>query len=110
LADLAAFGKKKSQIKGTHRLLHKESNRAQAIQKEFGKLGIQVELDGDSMIIHPGKVTPGTVDAHNDHRIAMACAILGLKGGPVTIQGAECVSKSYPEFFDHLQDLGAVID
>ena len=45
----------------------------------------------------------GTVDSHNDHRIAMACAIAALgRGGEVVIENPECVSKSYPSFFEDL--------
>lgn len=109
LAALAAFGKKPSIISGVHRLKHKESDRAQAIKEEFAKLGVKVEVKDDDMIIHPAKVQPGTVRSRGDHRIAMACAILGLKGGPVTIEGAEAVNKSYPAFFEDLESLGAQI-
>ncbi len=110
LAAMAVFAKKPSTIHGTHRLTHKESNRALAIQEEFAKAGIQVELVDDKMIIHPGKVQKAVLHSHHDHRIAMAAAILGLAGAPITIEDAEAVGKSYPDFFADLSDLGAEID
>jgi 3-phosphoshikimate 1-carboxyvinyltransferase len=110
LAAMAVFAKKPSTIHGTHRLTHKESNRALSIQQEFAKAGIQVDLVEDKMIIHPGKVQKATLHSHHDHRIAMAAAILGLAGAPITIEDADAVGKSYPDFFADLSDLGAEIE
>lgn len=116
LAALAAFGKKPSTLTGIHRLVHKESNRAQAIQKEWAKLGIRVELneDADTMVIHPRpKDHPpsSALDAHGDHRMVMAASILGMGGQcAIDIEGAECIAKSYPEFFDDLETLGATLE
>jgi 3-phosphoshikimate 1-carboxyvinyltransferase len=111
LAALAAFASKPSTLLGLHRLGNKESNRGQVIQREWAKVGIAVELDeaADAMVIHPGVVTSGRVDAHGDHRIAMAAAVLGAAGAPVEIAGAEAVAKSYPAFFDDLEALGVQI-
>lgn len=106
LAVLAAYASSVSTIKGIHRLTHKESNRALTIQSEFGKLGITIELDEskDIMIIHPvEKCNGGKFNAQNDHRIAMAGAILALNATePVQIQGAEAVNKSFVEFWEML--------
>ncbi len=98
-------------IKGANRLANKESNRLEAITCELGKLGANVETDGKSIIIHPQKnINSSIVNSHNDHRIAMMMAIIGLKSEEMTIIGCECVNKSYPEFFDALKSLGARID
>ena len=108
LATLAAAAEGKSRIKGTHRLEHKESNRAEAIRTEFGKLGIEVDLsEEDIMIIRGGAIRGGVeVDSHGDHRMAMTLAVAGLlSDGGVTIHGAESVAKSYPDFFETLQML-----
>lgn len=115
LAALAAHGKKPSILKGIHRLVHKESNRAQAIQAEWSKLGICVELNEmlDHMIVHPRPrhFAPSEVlHSHQDHRMVMAAALLGLAGEhPVEIEGIEAIAKSYPEFFDDLEVLGGKI-
>ncbi|MBO4243536.1 MAG: 3-phosphoshikimate 1-carboxyvinyltransferase [Bacteroidales bacterium] len=102
VASLASQCSGVSIIKGITRLAHKESNRALSIKEEFGKLGIAIELSGDNMIIHGGKITGGHVTSHKDHRMAMAMAIAGLTAqDPVQIDDAEAVSKSYPKFWDH---------
>jgi 3-phosphoshikimate 1-carboxyvinyltransferase len=117
LAVLAAFGKKPSVLRGAHRLIHKESNRAQAIITEFQKMGISVELDeaADQLRIHPWnrspKSSPIRISSHGDHRMAMAAAVLAVAGvGTIEIEDAECVAKSYPAFFDDLEVLGARIE
>lgn len=104
LAVLAAAAEGETVIYGTHRLIHKESNRAEAIRKEFTKLGIEVDLsEEDTMRIRGGKIRSGVVESHNDHRMAMALAVAGLlSDGEVTIKDAACVAKSYPQFFDDL--------
>lgn len=109
LVALAAFCNGKTVIEGTSRLTHKESNRALTLQEEFGKLGITIELQDDLMIVHGGAgVKSATVHSRHDHRIAMACAVAALKAeGDVTIEEAEAINKSYPDFYEHLKVLGA---
>lgn len=109
LVALAANCKGKSVIEGTKRLVHKESNRAATLQEEFAKLGVQIDLQDDLMIIHGGGgIRSATVHSRHDHRIAMACAVAALKAnGPVKIGKAEAINKSYPDFYEHLNLLGA---
>lgn len=97
-------------IKGVSRLAHKESDRGITLQEEFGKMGIVVELDGDLMRVHGGTAKGAIVHSRHDHRIAMACAVAALKAtGEVTIEDAEAINKSYPDFYDHLKELGATV-
>lgn len=106
LAALAANCAGTTRIKGAGRLKGKESDRASALCAEFSRLGIKISVDGDVMEIAGGKINGGEVDSHNDHRIAMACAIAALNaGGEVKIRNPECVSKSYPGFFEALGGL-----
>ena len=108
LATLAAAAEGESVIRGTHRLEHKESNRAEAIRAEFGKLGIEVDLSQDDVMkIRGGAISSGVkVDSHGDHRMAMTLAVSALlSDGEVTITGAESVAKSYPDFFETLEML-----
>ena len=106
LAALAAAAEGESVIYGTHRLEHKESNRAEAIQKEYEKLGIEVRLEGDAMYIRGGEIHAAEVFSHHDHRIAMSMAVSALRSdGEVLIRESECVAKSYPDFFEVLQSL-----
>lgn len=107
LAALAASAEGVSTLRGTHRLLRKESDRAESIRSQYGRLGIEVDLsEEDTMKIRGGRIRGGRVSACGDHRIAMSLAVAALRAeGPVVIGGAECVSKSYPAFFDELEKL-----
>ncbi len=109
LAVLAAFCNGVSSIKGVHRLLHKESNRAVSLQQELGKMGVEIRLQDDTMTVHGmAKLTGTTVHSGNDHRIAMACAVAALRAtGDTIIEDAEAVNKSYPGFYRDLKSLGA---
>lgn len=109
LAALATAGDRPSRIAGVHRLIHKESNRATAIATEFGKAGIEVRIDGDTMVIVPGVPKPAELSSQGDHRMAMAAALLGLRSDGIAISGAESVDKSFPDFFHLLRELGAEI-
>ena len=106
LAALAAAAEGESVIYGTHRLEHKESNRAETIASEYGKLGIKVELEGDMMRITGGEIHAAEVESHHDHRIAMSMAVSALRSdGEVLIHNSECVAKSFPDFFAVLESL-----
>ena len=106
LAALAAAAQGESVIYGTHRLEHKESNRAEAIKCEYEKLGIEVRLEGDAMYIRGGEICSAECESHNDHRIAMSLAVSALRSdGAITIRNSECVAKSYPDFFEVLESL-----
>lgn len=109
LVALAAYCKGETTIKGVSRLAHKESNRGLTLQEEFGKMGIKVELKEDIMTIHGGNGVKGAVThSRHDHRIAMACAVAALKAeGTSTIEEAQAVNKSYPDFYDDLKKLNA---
>lgn len=110
LVALAAFANGVSVIKGAKRLTHKESNRAKTLQEEFGKAGVRIVLRDDELKIYPGHIRSAVLNSHNDHRIAMAAAILGLAGDKITIRGAECVNKSFPDYFEKLKSLGAKVE
>ena len=107
LAALAANCDGTSVIRGTHRLIHKESNRAQTLADVFGGMGVAVDIETENeMRIIGGTIHGATVSSHNDHRIAMAAAVAALNSdGAVTIRGAEAVDKSYPEFWDDFRNL-----
>ena len=106
LAALAAAAEGESVIYGTHRLEHKESNRAETIAREYSKLGIEVRLEGDAMYIKGGEIHSAKCESHHDHRIAMSLAVSALRSdSEITIQDAECVAKSYPDFFAVLESL-----
>jgi 3-phosphoshikimate 1-carboxyvinyltransferase len=106
LVALAAYCNGTSVIEGVGRLAHKESNRALTLQEEFGKMGLNIKLQEDLMIIEGRKKLKG----HHDHRIAMALAVAALKAtGDTHINDAEAIDKSYPAFYEHLKKLGAIL-
>ena len=89
LVALAAYCEGTTVISGVSRLAHKESNRGLTLQEEFGKMGISIDLVGDTMLVRGGLVRGARVHSRHDHRIAMACAVAALRAdGEVTIE--EC--------------------
>lgn len=111
LVALASYCNGKTVIEGVHRLTHKESNRALTLQEEFAKMGVPIELQDNIMIVQGGNGVKGAgVHSHHDHRIAMACAVAALQAeGETTIEEAEAINKSYPNFYEHLASLGATV-
>lgn len=111
LVALASYCKGTTQIKGVTRLAHKESNRGITLQEEFAKMNVSIDLDNDIMRIHGGQgIEGGLVHSRHDHRIAMACAVAALKAnGHTTIEEAEAIAKSFPDFYDKLIALGTLI-
>ena len=110
IVALASYCGGTSIIKGVNRLRHKESNRGLTLQEEFGKMGIEIVLEGDLMKIKGGKPSGAVIDSHNDHRIAMACSIAALGASSNTvIEKAQSVNKSYPAFYEDLIKLGVNI-
>lgn len=89
------------------RLRLKESDRVASVIAMLKALGIRAEATESTLTVYPGQFHGGTVDAVNDHRIAMSAAIAAtIADGPVTIIGAQCVAKSYPTFWDEYCSLG----
>ncbi len=111
LVALAAYCDGTTVIEGISRLQHKESNRSLTLQQEFGKMGVEITLQDDLMLVKGGKgVNGATVHSRHDHRIAMACAVAALKANSaVAIEEAEAINKSYPDFYRHLESLGATV-
>jgi len=110
LVALASYCSGISGIRGANRLIHKESNRADALVKEFGKMNIKVEINGDYMLVTGGQPEGAHVESHNDHRIAMATAVAALRArGRVSIKDSHAIGKSYPDFFDHIKTLGVEV-
>lgn len=101
-----------SRIHGIHRLQYKESPRADTLCQELRKLGARIYIQNDTMHIEGNMPLNGArCHSHNDHRIAMTLAIASLLcTEAVLIDNAACVAKSYPRFFEDLQQLGAQIN
>ena len=104
LVVLALNCEGESRIKGVDRLYNKESNRAETLYSEFTKLGAEIDIEDDYMIIKGGKLHGGYCNTYGDHRIAMALIIAGLNiKEPLFIDNIECISKSYPLFINKFE-------
>ncbi len=112
LAVLASFCEGTSRIENAARLRIKESDRLEAVTVCLNALGGKVTAGSDFLEIQGvGELTGGSVDCFNDHRIAMAMAVAATRSSmPVTLIGAQCVEKSYPDFFEVYKALGGDID
>ncbi len=107
IAVLACYAEGTSRITGARRLRLKESDRLQSLYTELGKMGAQITLTDDGLTIKGRKLHGAVINPHNDHRIAMAAAVAALGAeGETTLRDAECIRKSYPQFFHHLKQLG----
>ena len=111
LAVLAAAIPGRSVIGNARRLRLKESDRLESVGALLKALGGSVTIGEDSLVIDgTGRLKGGTVDACNDHRIAMAAAVAAcIADGEVTINGAEAVRKSYPHFFEQFAERGTTV-
>jgi 3-phosphoshikimate 1-carboxyvinyltransferase len=109
LAILACAAVGTSEIKGLHRLVNKESNRELSIVKMLNVLGVNYKIVSDSIFIEgKGSVNGGTIATYNDHRISMAGAIAAcITTSEIIIDNVDCVAKSYPNFHNDLNELGA---
>lgn len=109
LAVLAAVADGTSRFTGIERARLKESNRVAALREGLTRMGIKVIEAADSLTIVGSEPKGSVIDSQDDHRIAMAFSILGLRAGETTIDGAECVRKTYPQFWDILKSLGGKV-
>ncbi len=107
---VAAVRRGTTRLVNAGRLRIKESDRLAAITAALNALGARVTEHPDSLTIYGRDgLTGGTVDCCNDHRIAMMAAIAATRcREPVTLLGAECVAKSYPDFWEHYRMLGGL--
>ena len=102
LAVACLFAAGESILRGLHTLRHKETDRLSALATELRKMGADVAVTDDALTITPPEhVRPAAIDTYDDHRMAMSFAVAGTRV-PVVIRNAECVNKTYPEFFEDL--------
>jgi 3-phosphoshikimate 1-carboxyvinyltransferase len=112
ISAIAATADGTTKIYNASRLRLKESDRIKTTAQMIRSLGGQVEETADGLkIFGKDKLSGGTVDSFNDHRIAMAAAVAARKcAAPVIIKNAQAVNKSYPEFFNEYKLLGGIAD
>jgi len=113
VATLGAVADGDTHITDAEHVRFKETDRVSAMATELGKMGVETTEERDSLTVHGGdsSLVGATVDGYHDHRIVMSLSVAALVAeGETTVQGAEHVDVSFPDFFDTLEGLGATLD
>ena len=106
LAAIAPFASTPTRIRGIASARLKETDRIHATCAELARLGVQVQEHEDGMTIYPcNNFTPSAVQTYNDHRMAMAFSLIGLRMDGIVIENPSCVSKTFPDYFEVLESL-----
>ena len=105
LAAIAPFADSRVTIRNIEHTRWQETDRIHAMVTELRKLGVPVVENQDGLEISPSSVTPAAIDTYEDHRMAMAFALVGLKANGIRINDPDCVSKTFPNYFEVLQEL-----
>lgn len=111
VAVLAAFAEGTTRVRDARELRFKESDRIVAMASQLQRLGVRIEAHDDGWtIVGPARLQDATLESFGDHRVAMALAVAALAGAGATLLDAECVTISYPEFWQHAHALGARLE
>ena len=106
LAAIAPFASSPTRIRGIASARLKETDRVRATCMELARLGVSVEEHEDGLTIYPcDEIQPGTIRKYNDHRMAMAFSLIGLRIPGIMIENPACVSKTFPNYFEVLDGL-----
>ncbi len=106
---LAAAANGISEFTGIERARIKESNRVLAVREGLERMGVAVKEERDRLTVTGTTPQGAVIDTKNDHRIAMAFGVLGTVAGKTIVNDAECVAKTYPEFWDVLRSIGGEV-
>jgi 3-phosphoshikimate 1-carboxyvinyltransferase len=105
LAAIAPFADGPVTVRGVAHNRIKETDRVSAVATELRRLGQVVDEFEDGFTVHPQPVTPAEIETYDDHRMAMSFAITGLRARGVTILDPGCVAKTFPSYFERLDQL-----
>lgn len=106
LAVLAPFASSPTRIRGIASARLKETDRIHATCVELTRLGVRLQEHEDGMTIYPcDEIQPVQIQTYNDHRMAMAFSLIGLRAPGITIENPACVSKTFPNYFEVLDRL-----
>jgi len=105
LAVVALFARGPSRLRNIANLRIKETDRLAALETELGRLGARARADADSLEIEPGPLHAARIATYDDHRMAMAFALAGLRVPGVEIEDPGCVAKTWPDYFAALERL-----
>lgn len=107
---LAAAAEGTSEFSGIKRARIKESDRVAAMRQGLERAGVAVTEEEDTISVAGTRIKGTVIDSMSDHRIAMAFGILGLLADGIIIEGAECVGKTYPGFWNDLKNIGGNVE
>jgi 3-phosphoshikimate 1-carboxyvinyltransferase len=105
LAALAPFATGPTTIRNVGLIKYHESNRLRAISNELNRMGIDCRETEDGLLIRPGIPKPVTVETYEDHRMAMAFALVGLRTPGIRIANPGCTAKTFEGYFDRLTEI-----
>ena len=103
LAALAPFADSETVIRNIGHIRGQECNRMAAIVNELKKCGIGCWEDGDDIHIEPGEIAPAVIETYEDHRVAMAFTLLGLKANGIVISNPMCCKKTFETYYKVLE-------
>jgi 3-phosphoshikimate 1-carboxyvinyltransferase len=105
LAAVAVFASSPTRVRGIGFIRRKETDRVGNVVHELRRCGIDADEEPDGFLVRPGPPRPATVATYDDHRMAMSFALLGLRAPGIRIADPSCVSKTFPDFWDHIDNL-----
>jgi 3-phosphoshikimate 1-carboxyvinyltransferase len=105
VAVAALFADGPSRLRGLSTLRLKETDRLAALETELGRVGGEARVDGEILEVGPGRLRPAEVETYDDHRMAMAMALVGLVEPGIVILDPGTVSKTWPGYFEMLSAL-----
>ncbi|HEY5390338.1 MAG TPA: hypothetical protein VIJ83_07240, partial [Solirubrobacteraceae bacterium] len=105
LAAVAAFADSPTTVRGVGFIRAKESDRIGALVEELRRAGLEASAQEDGFTVTPAPLRPARLHTHDDHRMAMSLALLGLRARGIEIENPACVAKTYPGFFADLEKL-----
>jgi len=104
-AVVAAFAQGTSVVRNVGNLRIKESDRLAALENELNRIGAHAYSTADTLTIEPASLHGATIETYDDHRVAMSFGLVGLRVPGIVIRNPSCVSKSWPEYFEALNQL-----
>ncbi len=105
LAAIAPFADSKVTIRNIEHTRWQETDRIHAMVAELRRLGVPVIEHQDGLEVSPSSITPAAIDTYEDHRMAMAFSLVGLKASGIRINDPDCVSKTFPNYFQVFEEL-----
>ncbi len=105
LAVMGAFCSEPVRIRNVEHMRWQESDRLSAVATELARLGVRVDEERDGLTVYPTAPHGGTIETYDDHRIAMSFALAGLMTQGISISNPNCVSKTFPDYFERLEEL-----